>query len=190
MEFRGRCTPFAASGIYQAALLSFNWQARFRVLPGVRIVAEDGHSSGQGWGGARLWGILPMGTRTGPEVLATQLVRNLAELAWLTSFVLADPSLAWRDAGETAFEVRSRAAEREVMVRFEIDDAGDVVRAYSPSRPYDVPGGYAEAPWRYEFSGHRAFGWVRIPAEAVATFEKDDGAWEYFRSRVLSVESQ
>jgi len=187
MKIRGTWTPFTASGIYQAPPLSFNWRARFRVLPGVWIVAEDGHRGGQGWGGARLWGIIPMGKRTDPEVLAVQLVRNLGELPWLPSFVLTDPALRWTDAGETAFEVRSSAGDREVMVRFEINDQGDVIRAYSPARPYDVPGGYAEAPWYYAFSDHREFGGVRIPAAAVAKFEKGDGPWEYFRGRITSV---
>jgi hypothetical protein len=128
-----------------------------------------------------------MGMRTDPEVLASQVVRNLAELPLLPSFALADPALAWTGVGETAFEVRSRAASREVVVRFEIDDAGDVIRSSSPARPYDVPGGYDEAPWRYAFSDHQEFGGVRIPAATVATFEKSDGPWEYFRGRVTSV---
>jgi hypothetical protein len=128
-----------------------------------------------------------MGKRTDPEVLTTQLVRNLGELAWLPSFVLADSTLTWSEAGETVFEVRSSAGDQEVMVRFEINDQGDVIQAYSPSRLYDVPGGYAEAPWYYKFSDHREFGGVRIPAAAVATFEKSDGPWEYFRGRITSV---
>jgi hypothetical protein len=187
MEIQGRWTPFTAKGIYKAPPLSFEWRARFQMLPGVWIVAEDGHQGGQGWGGARLWGLIPMGKRTGPEVLATQLVRNLAELAFLPSFVLADPALTWTEAGESAFGVRCSAGDREAIVRFEVDEQGDVVRAYSPSRPYDVPGGYAEAPWHYAFSEHRDFGGVRLPAAAVATFEKDDGAQEYFRGRITAV---
>lgn len=187
MEIRDKWIPFKATGIYKAAPLSFNWRARFLILPGVWIIAEDGHLRGQGWGGARLWGLIPMGKRTDPEVLTVQLVRNLGELPWLPSFVLTDPTLRWTNAGETAFEVRSNAGDREVMVRFEINDQGDVIRAFSPSRPYDIPGGYAEAPWYYDFSDHRDFGGVRIPATAVATFEKDDGPEEYFRGRITSV---
>lgn len=117
------------------------------MLPGVWIVAEDGHQGGEGWGGARLWGMLPMGKRTGPQVLIAQLVRNLGELPWLPSFVLSDSALSWTGAGGTLFEVRSSVGDQDVKVRFEINDHGDVIRARSPSRPYDVPGGYAEAPW-------------------------------------------
>ena len=95
MDIRGTWTPFTASGVYSAPPLSFNWRARLRPLPGVRIVAEDGHLDGQGWGGAKLWGVIPMCKRTDPQVLASQLVRNLAELAWVPSLALADPSLVW-----------------------------------------------------------------------------------------------
>lgn len=75
--------------------------------------------------------------------------------------MLADPALTWTDAGVTAFEARSSAGDGQVMVRFEIDDQGDVIRGYSTSRPYDVAAGYAEAPWYYEFSDHREFGGLR-----------------------------
>ena len=187
MEIRGEWSPFTARGIYKAPPLSFNWQARFQILPGVWIVAEDGHRDGQGWGSARLWGLIPMGKSTDPEVLATQLVRNLAELAWLPAFALADPALDWTDAGDSACVVKSHAGDWEALVRFEINEAGDIVRATSPARPYDVPGGYAEAPWHYAFSEHRDYGGVRIPAAGVATFEKPGGDWEYFRGMLTSV---
>ena len=187
MDIRGKWTPFKASGVYKASPLSFNWQARFRMLPGIWIVAEDGYLGDQGWGSAHLWGNIPMGKRTDTQVLTSQLVRNLGELPWLPSFALADTGLTWIDTGETTFEVHSQAGDQEVMVRFEVNDQGDVIRAYSPSRPYDVPGGYAEAPWYYKFSEHRDFGGVRIPAAAIATFEKNDAPWEYFRVRVISV---
>jgi hypothetical protein len=187
MDIRGKWTPFTAKGTYKAAPLSFTWQANFRILPGVWVVAEDGHLGGQGWGSSRLWGIIPMGKLTDSEVLTIQLVRNLGELPWLPAFVLADPTLKWTDAGETAFEVRSTAGNCEVMVRFDTNDQGDVIRASSPARPYDVPGGFAESPWHYTFSDHQDYNRVRIPAAAVATYEKEEGDWEYFRGRITSV---
>ena len=148
---------------------------------------QQGHEHDQGWGGSRLWGVIPMGKRTDPEVLASQMVRNLGELPWLPAFALADPSLNWKDIGESTFEVRSSTGNRELMVRFAIDGKGDVIRAYSPARVYDIPNGYAEAPWQYEFGEHQKFGGVRIPGTAVASFEKSDGRREYFRGRITAV---
>ena len=186
MEIRGRWTPFKATGVYQAAPLAFNWQAKLKMLPGVWVLAEDGHHKGQGWGGARLWGLLPMGRRTDPQVLASQLVRNLGELPWLPAFALIDASLSWSTIAENIFEVCASQGGHEALVRFEIDDQGDIVKASSPSRLYDAPSGYESAPWHYEFSEHRNFQGVRIPAAAVARFEKSAGAWEYFRARLTA----
>ena len=187
MEIRGRWTPFTAEGVYDGPPLSFNWRAKLQMMTGVWIDAEDGHAKGEGWGGARLWGYISMGKRTDPEVLTAQLVRNVGELAWLPELALADTELLWQDAGEGAFEICSNAAEQEIVVRFEVNDAGEITSARSPSRPYDVPGGYEEAPWRYDFGDYRDFGGVRLPSAAVATYERSDGAWEYFRCRVTSV---
>jgi hypothetical protein len=57
----------------------------------------------------------------------------------------------------------------------------------SAARPYDVAGGYEEAPWRYDFADHRDLGGVRIPTSAVATYDRPDGPWEYFRGQVTTV---
>ena len=34
---------------------------------------------------------------------------------------------------------------------------------------------------------HREFGGIRMPSAAVATYERSDGSWEYFRGQVTSV---
>jgi hypothetical protein len=188
MDVRGSWKPFEASGLYEADPLAFAWRARLKMLPGVWILAEDGHRQGVGWGGARLWGVLSMGRRTDPEVLKTQLVRNLAELAWLPALALADPALKWSDAGANAFEVACTSGGQEGNVRFELSQQGDIVVAHSPARPFDEAGGYAEAPWRYDFSHHRQLGGVRLPVEGVATYEKPDGPWQYMKVTVIAAQ--
>ncbi len=184
---RDRWAPFHAVGVYQAPPLSFRWQAKLRIMSGVWILAEDGHAGGQGWGGARLWGRLPMGRRSDPQVLTSQVLRNLGELPWLPALALADPGLKWFAVNDSVFEVQANAGGRWVAARFTVDAQGDVVRSACAARPYDVPGGYEEAPWFCAFSAHRKFDAARIPAAAVATFEKSGGPWEYFRCRIVSV---
>jgi hypothetical protein len=188
LESNDRWLEFRSEATYRARPLAFEWRARLRIMLGMWAIATDGHSEGDGWGGAKLWGLMSIGGRSGPEVQAMQLIRNLAELAWLPELALADPALRWVDAGEDAFELRADAAEREVVVRFDLDEAGDVVRASSPARPYDVPDGFEDAHWRYDLSAHREFGGVRLPASVIATYELPDGPWEYFRAEVTEVE--
>jgi hypothetical protein len=61
---------------------------------------------------------------------------------------------------------------------------------HAGARPYDVPGGYAQARWHYQFSDHGLFGRVRIPAKVVETYERDDGHWEYFRCQIKAVKRE
>jgi hypothetical protein len=188
LESGGRWLEFRSEATYRPSPIAFEWRARLKVMLGIWVIATDGQADGDGWGGAKLLGLKSIGGKSGPEVLATQLVRNIAELVWLPDTVLADPQLRWSDAGDDAFEVRADAAGREVIVRFEVDGSGDVRRVSSPARPYDVPGGFEDAPWRYDLSGHRQIDDVRVPAAVVATYELPDEPWEYLRAEVTGMQ--
>ena len=187
IDVRGKWLNFTATTVYDRQPFAFRWKAKIRIAPGAWAVAEDGHDGSKGWGGAKLWGVIPMGGRKGPEVFEMQFVRSLAELPWAPHFALAMPDLTWNDTGETTFEVRTAAAGQELAVSFELDDEGQIVRATS-TRPYDVPGGFEEAPWRCEFSNYRTFDGARVPGSAVATYEKPDGDWTYWRGEVTSMQ--
>jgi hypothetical protein len=101
--------------------------------------------------------------------------------------VLSDSKLRWNDLSETTFEVSRLVEDEQLTVRFELNDKDDVIRAYSPSRVYDVPRGYEEAPWRLDFSDHQEVDGVWIPGTAVGTFDKSDGPWEYLRVKITSL---
>ena len=188
LESDARWLEFRSESTYRADPLIFEWRARLRIMLGMWAIATDGHADGDGWGGAKLWGLMSIGGRSGPEVHAMQLIRNLAELSWLPDLALAEPGLRWVDEGEDAFELRVDAAEREVVVRFDLDGSGDVIRASSPARPYDVPGGFEDAPWRYDLSDHRDLGGARVPVSVVATYELPEGPWEYYRAELTDIE--
>jgi len=189
MDIRNGWTPFQASGIYKGSPLSFRWQARFEMGSVFWFLAEDGHENGKGWGGAKLWGLISIGKRSGEEVYSSQMVRNLGELPWLPGFALTDSKLIWNDLSETTFEVSRMVEDDQITVRFELNDRDDVIRAYSPSRVYDVPRGYEEAPWHYDFSEHQEIDGVWIPGSAVGTFDKSDAPWEYLRVKITSLSS-
>jgi len=188
IDIRGKWTPFAARTCYQRRPFTFVWKARVKLGPGVWVIAEDGHDDEGGWGGSKLWGIIPMGGRTDPEVFAMQLVRSLAELPWTPQFALALPELEWQDTSDTTFTVRTTGIQ-EVSVSFELDGDGDIIRA-SGKRYYDVSAGFARAPWHYDFSDHRNYDGVRIPTSAVAAYDKPDGQWVYWRGKITSVVSE
>ena len=188
LESGERWLDFRSEATYRPRPLAFEWRARLKVMFGIWVIATDGHADGEGWGGAKLWGLKSIGGTSGPEVLATQLIRNITELVWLPDLALADPALRWETVDDESFEVTADAADREVRVRFDLDAAGDVVRASSPARPYDASGGFEDAPWRYDLSEHGLIDGVRVPAAVVATYDLPDEPWEYLRAQVTSME--
>ncbi len=185
MDIRGNWTPFTAEGIYEASPLAFEWTAKLKLNSVMTVVASDGHRDGQGWGGAKLWGWIPMGKRTDPEVLTTQLVRNLAELPWVARVLIFNPDMTFTAVNDTSFELHYAKPERGITIRFDVNETGEIVRAWSAFRPYDVPDGYEESPWRVDYSDYRFMNGMRIPFRAVMTFEKEEGEWEYWRGRVV-----
>ena len=114
-----------------------------------------------------------------------QVVRNLAELPWKPQLALALPDLTWQDAGNDCFSVTATRAGREISVRFELNEQDEIIRA-DALRHYDVPDGFVEVPWRYAFSDYRDFNGIRMPSRAVATYEKAEGPWEYWRGSITS----
>jgi len=130
-----------------------------------------------------------MGGRKGPEVLAMQAVRSLAELPWKPPFALAQTDLKWEDFGDDGFEASLVIGDEPVSVRFELDEDGDIVRA-SSQRYYDVPDGFVKAPWHVRFSDHVDLNGVRMPQTAVATYEKQGGPWTYWHGKVISTKME
>jgi len=184
IHVRDKWMPFTAETVYERDPFTFVWRARLKMLPGMWVVAEDGHDGEKGWGGSKLWGIISMGSRTDPELFRMQLIRSLAELPWIPQFALAIPGLEWKDTSDTSFEVRTVVGNQEVSVSFKLNGDNEITQA-SSKRHYDVPDGFVEVPWRVDYSDYREFGSLRIPASAVATYEKSDGQWVYWKGKIL-----
>ena len=167
--------------------LGFRWLARLRLAPLVWVDAEDRLDADGGYGGARLLGVIPMGSARGSEVTRLQLVRNLAELAFVPLVASRARGLVWSADGEDAFTLTAPGIHANASVRFTIDEAGDLQSARSPDRPRpNGRAGYLHEPYRLEFDGHeRLSSGERIPLRASGTFETDDGDWPYWRFEVL-----
>lgn len=115
--------------------LGFRWQARLRLGRLAWVDAEDRLDVEGGYGGARLLGVIPVGSARGPEVTRSQLVRNLAELAFAPLAASRARGLVWLADGEDAFTLAAPGIDADAIVRVTVDGAGDVRSARSPDRP-------------------------------------------------------
>lgn len=181
---------WAGTQVFESTYLGFHWRARLRLGPFMWVNAEDRLDRDGGYGGARLLGILPVGSARGPDVTRSQVVRNLAELVFVPSLASNLGGIVWSPAGEDAFILSAPDVDADAEVRFTVDDAGDVRSARSPDRPReDGQGGFLHEPYRLDFDGHdRLASGVRIPHRSVGTFETAGGDWQYWRFEVVNAE--
>jgi hypothetical protein len=182
----GKWMAWEGHETFESSRLAFRWRARLR-LGLAWVDAEDRLDVDGGFGGARLLGIIPVGSARGPEVTRSQLVRYLAELAFAPLVASRARDLLWSADGDDAFSIAAPGIDAEAVVRFIVDGNGDVQSARSPDRPRDHGrAGYLHEPYRLEFGGHdRAPSGERIPHRAAGTFETADGDWPYWRCVVV-----
>jgi len=183
----GRWMDWEGHQSFETDGLGFRWQARLRLGRLAWVTAEDRLDANGGYGGARLLGVIPVGSARGPEVTRSQLVRNLAELAFAPVAASRARGLVCLADGEDAFTVAAPGIDADAIVRFTVDDAGDLTSARSPDRPRDHGRArYLHEPYRLEFDRHeRLSSGERIPLRASGTFETADGDWPYWRFEVL-----
>jgi hypothetical protein len=172
----------------EAAKLGFRWQARLQPTSLLWIRAMDALQDDIGVGSVKAWGLIRLIHRTGEAVTTTQLLRNLAELAFVPWSSTANPRLGWRDLGPNGIEVSATAGGVTGIVTFEVDDRGDIVAATAPDRPYEARGELIPTPWRMAFANHAETQGVIVPTVISASYDFPDGRWEYWRSRVLDLE--
>jgi hypothetical protein len=182
----GRWMDWEGHQTFDADGPGFRWVARLRLGRLAWVDAEDRLDGDGGYGGARLLGVIPVGSARGPEVTRSQLVRNLAELAFAPLAASRASGIVWSADGDDAFTLGAPGVDAGAIVRVTVDGAGDVQSAWSPDRPRDRGrSGYLHEPYRLDFDAHvRLSSGVRIPRRALGTFETADGSWPYWRFEV------
>jgi Family of unknown function (DUF6544) len=182
----GRPLRFVAVQHIDAGRVAFRWRARFgagRLRP---LVVTDAYEDGAGRLEGRVAGVR-LFRATGPDVDRGQVMRYLAELAWLPDAGRANPEVARSDLGPTSAEVSAAVADGRASVRLGLR-GGDVVSASAPDRPREDGGRAVPTPWRGSFSDHGDLGGIRVPRRAEAAWELPEGPFTYWRAEVTDLE--
>lgn len=182
---RDKWLPFRSTTTYSDTLSYYQWDANIKVAFGVWVDAEDGHNKDEGWGGARMWKIIPLGSMRGEKVHSMQVSRSLAEIAWKPELVRTSENISWVDTGPNTFSATKHLEKESVTVNFELNDDYQITRAWGLRYLIDEDE-LRKAQWDYMFSNHSLLNGVKIPLKAVATYHKDDGPWEYLRVDIIS----
>lgn len=182
----GRPLRFQATEDFAVDRVAFSWRARFPIVGPLAMTVVDEFADGDGQLRVSLLAI-PLQTLKGPETTVGQAMRYLAELAWAPQAIAANRELEWRDVDERTVEVACGVAAAGATVRWQFDDAGELVGA-TGIRPFPVRKGFVMKPWGGDFGEHASFGGTRIPTFGEAWWELPDGRFAYWRGRITALE--
>lgn len=177
----GPWRPFRAEQTVATGEVAFGWRARVRMAPLVTAVVEDAFEDGQGRLTVKLWGILPIARAMGPEIDQGQVQRYLAELAWNPLALRHNTELrfgAGEDGGHRVWWGDPRA-----HVDLHLDDAGQVVRTFTRTRPRD---GGDPAPWEGRFADYADIGGLWLPRRGEVAWLLPGGRFDCWRGVLTS----
>lgn len=183
----GRAMRFTAVQLFAVERIAFSWQARFPLVGPLAIRIVDDYADGEGKLEGRLLGV-PVLRQAGPEAATAQALRYLAELPWVPHAMAHNGELEWRDLDERSVEVAAYVGGERLAVKLEFDDAGYIVRASSPMRPYRVAKRLVPTPWGGDFAEYDVLGGMRIPTSAEVYWDLSGGRFVYWRGTVTSLE--
>jgi len=181
-----RALRFQATEDFAVDRVAFSWRARFPIAGPLALTVVDGYADGAGHLRVSLLGV-PLQTQAGPETDVGEVMRYLAELAWAPHAIVANRQLAWRELDGSSVEVSCAVREHRVAVRWELDDAGDLVRA-TGMRPYRSGKLFVERSWGGEFGEYEELAGIRIPGSGQAWWELPGGRFVYWRARIDALE--
>lgn len=149
-----RWLPFTARQTMSVATSAFAWRARFRPFGYLSVI--DAFQNGHGRLDVTALGVIPL-VRTPPGLALTrgELMRYLAELAFVPDAILHNPNLRWRVDDASTFSVGAGVGDEAVEVTLSLGPEGRIAGVYAANRPRSVKQTFLPTPWRGLFSDYR-----------------------------------
>ena len=171
---------FRAVQAISAQSCDFAWRARFGPLGLVHVC--DALQDGVGRLDVTALGIVPIAriART-PALARGELMRYLAELAWVPDALLANRSLRWRVESPNCFVVAAGEEAAAAEVTLTLDSEGRIATTFAPDRPQSPIDPILPTPWRGRLWDYRRHLGRWIPFAGEVAWEiggKEEVYWQ------------
>ncbi|MEP7053603.1 MAG: DUF6544 family protein [Pseudomonadota bacterium] len=176
--------PIQGTQLFTSDPPGFVWSARVQMVPGIWVNARDMAANGRGSMRVLLGSTLPIADARGPEVDQGAALRLLAEMVWYPSALFDARYVTWSAMDARHAMGTLRFGEREVSGTFEFGADGLPV-GMSAERFMDKQG---LRPWRGTYHDWRKVSGMRVPFEALVTWQLDSGAFTYAHWRVEALD--
>lgn len=166
----------------------FVWFAEQKMGPFTILGVVDAYMSGQGLLKARLFGSVPVANFDGPGIAHSELMRYLAELAWIPDAIYYNHYLRWIILGNNVVQVETDSDGGPAFIHLYFDQQGDLVEIRADQREAIEGGKTVCRPWRGVFSDYKNIGGRRIPIKGEVGYIYDDGYAAYFLGEIVEYE--
>ena len=158
-----RWLPFTAEHLVVPSAPGFVWNARVEMPLATHVRVLDGYLDGQGYGRVSLLSAFGVAGPQGPELDSGALHRYLAEAVWLPTALLPSAGVVWTPIDEHSARATLSDRHTSVSLDFHFNEAGEVIRIFTPGRYCRVDRGYTTAPWEGHFRDYCPQAGIRIP---------------------------
>ncbi|MGC7845599.1 DUF6920 family protein [Desulforudis sp. 1088] len=183
--------PFEATQMITTCPPGFDWDARVKMAPGVKVFVQDAYGAGTGILHAAVLGLVTVAAMRGtPEMAQGELMRYLAEGPWYPTALLPSQGVRWEAIDDSSARATLTDGDVSVSIEFCFDEEGLITTARSQSRYRAVDGVLQPTPWQGRFSAYANRAGMRIPLEGEVKWQLPDGPLPYWRGRITEIDYQ
>ena len=166
----------------------FDWDARIRAAPGVKVFVRDAYVADGGILHAALFGLVTVANMRGtPETAEGELMRFLAEAVWYPTALLPSQGVHWEAVDNASAKATLRDGGAAVTLLFRFNDAGLINSVRADSRGRTVNGAVVPTPWEGRMWHYEVRDGLHIPLEAEVAWLLPEGRKPYWRGRITAI---
>lgn len=115
-----------------------------------------------------------------------ELMRYLAEIAWVPHAIVHNGALRWRVINPEALVVAAGDGETACEVTLSLNTDGRIAGAYAPDRPRNAAPPLLPTPWRGRFSDYRQHEGLWLPFAGEVEWEINGKATPYWLGSIAT----
>lgn len=175
MSSSSKPLPIRGTQLFTSDPPGFVWSARIQMAPGIWVDARDMAANGRGSMRVLLDSTVPIADAQGPELDQGSALRLLAEMVWYPSALFDARYVTWSPIDERHATATLLFGQREVSGTFEFGPDGLPV-GMNAERFMDKQG---RRPWGGTYRDWREVSGMRVPFEAMVTWQLKSGPFTY-----------
>lgn len=166
----------------------FDWDARIRLNPVMKVFAHDSYLAGTGSLRVALLGLFPIArVPPGAELAHAELMRFLAEAPWYPTALLPSQGVRWEAIDARSARATLTDGDRSAVLVFQFDEADLIVGVEAIGRYRAVDGRMVATPWKARFSSYQERSGILVPTQAEVMWVLPEGPSPYWRGELTEI---